>query len=123
MTRTIIGLLVLVGACGPRPEHPEVARQLLRAADQNGDGAISSEEFTALSLPRQGFAPHDTDHDGQLDAVELERAFLSTSPTDFQDEGRRAVHHKYGHPFGGGPGGRKGKRPPGAEAAPPGAPR
>ena len=70
--------------------------------------AISSEEFTALSLPRQGFAPHDTDHDGQLDAVELERAFLSTSPTDFQDEGRRAVHHKYGHPFGGGPGGRKG---------------
>ena len=128
MIRCAIGLPFLLAACGPRPEHPEVARQILSAADQNGDGTISPEEFSALSLPQQGFAPYDMDHDRRLDAVELEKAFLDASPSDFQDEGRRAVHHKYGHPFGRpvdgpGRGKSKGKRAPRAKGVPPGAPR
>ena len=100
MTRGWSILCVGWVACGPRLEHPEVATRILQAADLDADGTVSPEEFSALSLPRQGFAPYDRNHDRRLDAAELEQAFLSSSPTDFQDEGRRAVHRKYGHPFG-----------------------
>lgn len=92
-------LLALVG-CGPRLDHPEVARVLMERADLDGSGGVDPDEFRRLALPRQGFAPYDTNHDRLLDAAELERAFLDTNPADFQDEGRRAVHEKYGHPFG-----------------------
>ena len=119
----------MLAACGPAPEHPKVAAKILAAADEDGDGSVSPEEFAELSLPRQGFAPLDTNQDRRLDAAELERAFLTVSPTDFQDEGRRAVHRKYGHPFGGpvdGEGGRgkgKGKGHHRGKGPPPGAPR
>jgi hypothetical protein len=108
--------------CGRAPDHPEVVAAILVQADQNGDGSIDPDEFSALSLPRQGFAPYDTNHDRRLDAAELEDAFLSASPADFQDEGRRAVHRKYGHPFGqpgGNVEGRRGKRPPRGKGPPP----
>ncbi|HCH61516.1 MAG TPA: hypothetical protein DFR83_01845, partial [Deltaproteobacteria bacterium] len=103
MTRGMwVWMSVCLGVgCGPRLEHPEVATRILAETDQDGDDAISPEEYATLALPRQGFAPLDTNHDRRLDAAELEKAFLTSSPTDFQDEGRRAVHRKYGHPFGG----------------------
>ena len=108
-------LWLLLAGCSPRLQHPEVANVLMARADLNGDGAVDPDEFRQLALPRQGFAPYDTNQDRLLDAAELERAFLETNPADFQDEGRRAVHEKYGHPFGrpggqtAGRGGGKGK--------------
>ena len=116
-------LLCLAVGCGPRLEHPAVAQALLQRADLDGSGDVDPDEFRQVSLPRQGFAPYDTNHDRVLDAAELERAFLDTNPADFQDEGRRAVHDKYGHPFGR-PGGKtkaggRGKGPPPRGKGPP----
>jgi len=105
-------LAVVAIGCQPKLEHPEVARALMARADLDGSGGVDPEEFQKVSLPRQGFAPYDTNHDRILDLAELEQAFLNTNPADFQDEGRRAVHEKYGHPFGRPGGHTKGKRPP-----------
>ena len=100
-TASALLFAVAVGAagCGPTPEHPEVAEQLLRRADLDGSGAVDAAEFASLALPDQGFAPFDLDHDGQLDATELERAFLDDNPASFQERGRQGVHRRFGHPF------------------------
>jgi len=92
-------LFAVVAGCGPQPEHPEVAEVLLQRADLDGSGEVDRAEFEQLAFPSEGFAPYDLDSDGGLDAYELERAFLTASPSDFQDEGRIEVHRKYGHPF------------------------
>jgi len=109
-------LAVWAVACGPRPEHPRVAEILLQQADLDGSGAVEPAEFSQLAFPSEGFAPYDLDSNGLLDAYELERAFLSTSPSDFQDEGRMEVHRKYGHPFGRPGGQTEGKGPRGKGA-------
>ena len=102
-------LLAVVAACGPQPEHPKVAETLLRNADLDQSGKVERGEFEQLAFESEGFSPYDLDGDGALNGYELERAFLTASPSDFQDEGRTESHRKYGHPFDR-PGGRvKGK--------------
>ena len=104
-------VLALVAACGPQPKHPKVAQTLLQSADLDQSGKVERAEFEQLAFPSEGFGPYDLDGDGALDAYELEQAFLTASPSDFQDEGRTESHRKYGHPFER-PGGRvKGKGP------------
>ncbi len=89
ITMLALGVTVALGgttaalACdGPEKsaERAQAKAQAIAAADANGDGALSPEEFVVFTETiRQQRANHmfsklDTDGDGQISAAELENA-------------------------------------------------
>jgi Ca2+-binding EF-hand superfamily protein len=60
------------GMMGRGMRHRGMGQMMMRTADTNGDGAVTSSEFTAAAAAR--FDRMDTNHDGQLTAAERQAA-------------------------------------------------
>ena len=54
--------------------NQEKFEQRFRAADKDGDGAISAEEAKAMPMLAEHFAVMDTNHDGKLTREEMKAA-------------------------------------------------
>ena len=69
----------------PRPRYPAVAAALMRLVDPNDDKQVDLDEYHDNLLPGGSllggaFEELDLDGDGVLNAIELERSFLSIDP-------------------------------------------
>jgi hypothetical protein len=95
---------MLLGGCVRDPteglRYPRITMAILARVDLDHDGHVSQEEYDKLAFPDEPMDPWDKNHDGELDAAEIEDAFLHADPARLQVEGRRAVYKKYGWPFG-----------------------
>lgn len=72
-------LLALLFLARPlSPLDPAAARAELERLDLDGDRSISPDELRKAGHPLRTFGAADIDHDGQLDAAELEVLTLAT---------------------------------------------
>jgi hypothetical protein len=60
---------------------PEVVDAILLRVDENDDGIVSSDEYAKSALPDEPIDRYDSNRDGRISRLELERSFLRTSPT------------------------------------------
>jgi Ca2+-binding EF-hand superfamily protein len=79
------GAPTAAGPAGPRPPAQTLARTILARHDRNGDGRLARDEFP--QAPHLDFARIDADHDGFVDADELEQA--TAWPRGRTEAGRR----------------------------------
>ena len=102
---------MLLSGCARDPAdeltYRRVSMAIVARVDLDHDGRVSRDEYAKLAFPDEPMDLWDKNHDGVLDAAEVEDAFLHADPTRLQVEGRRAVYKKYGWPFGE-PGSREG---------------
>ena len=100
---TLIAAMLLAGCVRDPTErlrYPRITMAILARVDLNHDGHVSKDEYDKLAFPDEPMDPWDKNHDGALDAAEIEDAFLHADPARLQLEGRRTVYQKYGYPFG-----------------------
>lgn len=70
-------LAVLVALRPMTPVDPPAARAELERVDLDGDRTVSPDELRKAGHPLRSFGAADLDHDGALDAVELELITLA----------------------------------------------
>jgi Ca2+-binding EF-hand superfamily protein len=70
----LLALLFLVPATALAQPDDARIKQVFKAADANGDGAITLAEWTAAGRRERGFQRIDADKDGKVTLKELETA-------------------------------------------------
>lgn len=70
--------------CPAHADGESVVRHVFEAADTNGDGALTSEEYAKAGLAGfgVGFEAGDADSDGRLTASEYMRLYLDHHPAE-----------------------------------------
>lgn len=63
---------VLLLFAGPGPRHPLQAQRMLEQLDHDGSGYLEAEELEGRDPPGYSWRLHDLDHDGRLEAREIE---------------------------------------------------
>jgi len=93
-------MLVILWACAgpPEPAAPQAALDFAAAviaeADTDGDGALSREEYAAVSMPDDPLKSYDLDDNRQLSVEELATMLLEADPARQQEARRRGGRNK-----------------------------